>query len=99
MTFFTHITLVSISYNSCYDHHSKLVQMTSWAGSPSYREKALMRCQQAHRLLGDAIKREFTDWIDKLQLELMFNTNTALQKFAIRRHFQRPDWIQSNLDG
>lgn len=73
--------------------------MTSWAGSPSYREKALVRCQQAHRLLGDAIKREFTEWIDKLQLELTFNTNTALQKFAVRRHFQRPDWIQSNLDG
>ena len=75
------------------------MQTTSWAGSASYREKALVRCQQAHRLLGESIKREFADWIDKLQLELAFNTNAALHKFAIRRHFQRPDWIQSNLDG
>lgn len=77
----------------------KLVHMTSWAGSPSYREKALLRCQQAHRLLGEAIKKEFADWIDKLHLEIAFNTNTALHKMAVRRHFKRPDWIQCNLDG
>ncbi|XP_046645953.1 uncharacterized protein LOC124336259 [Daphnia pulicaria] len=81
------------------DKIAKLVQMTSWAGSPSYREKALLRCQQAHRLLGEAIKKEFADWIDKLHLEVAFNTSTALHKSAIRRHFKRPDWIQCNLDG
>ena len=77
----------------------QLVHMTSWAGSPSYREKALLRCQQAHRLLGEAIKKEFADWIDKLHLEIAFNTNTALHKMAVRRHFKRHDWIQTNLDG
>ena len=71
----------------------QLVHMTSWAGSPSYREKALLRCQQAHRLLGEAIKKEFADWIDKLHLEIAFNTNTALHKMAVRRHFKRHDWI------
>lgn len=73
--------------------------MTSWAGSPSYREKALLRCQQAHRLLGEAIKKEHADWIEKIQVELAFHTNAALHKFAVRRHFKRPDWIQCNLDG
>lgn len=71
--------------------------MTSWAGSPSYREKALLRCQQAHRLLGEAIKKEHVDWIDKVHVELAFNMNAGLHKFAVRRHFKRPDWIQCNL--
>lgn len=73
--------------------------MTSWAGSPSYREKALLRCQQAHRLLGEAIKKEHVDWIDRVHVELAFNMNVGLHKFAVRRHFKRPDWIQCNLDG
>ena len=71
----------------------------SWAGSASYREKALHRCQQAHRMLGEAIKGEFGEWCERLHMELMYDTNQALQKFAVRRHFQRPDWIQTNLDG
>ena len=76
----------------------KLIQMTSWAGTLSYCEKALSRCQLAHRVLGEAIKREYIEWIDKLQLDLVYNANVALQKFAVRRHYQRPDWIQCNLD-
>ncbi|XP_057368389.1 uncharacterized protein LOC130689450 [Daphnia carinata] len=81
------------------DKIAKLVQMASWAGSPSYREKALLRCQQAHRLLGEAIKKEHLDWIDKVHVEIAFNMNASLHKFAVRRHFKRPDWIQCNLDG
>lgn len=77
----------------------QLVQMTSWAGSLSYGEKALSRCQLAHKLLGDSIKREFNEWAEKLRLDLAYNANVALQKFAVRRHYQRPDWIQCNLDG
>ena len=78
---------------------ARLVQATSWAGSLSYCDKALGRCQLAHRLLGDSIKREFTEWTDKLRLDMSYSVSVALQKFAVRRHYQRPDWIQCNLDG
>lgn len=81
------------------DKIAKYVRMIGWAGSRIYRDKALTRCQLAHRLLGESIKREYAEWTEKLQLEQAYNVNAALQKFAARRHFQRAEWIQSNLDG
>ena len=50
-------------------------------------------------MLGEAIRSEFSEWCERLHVELMYDTNQAMQKFAVRRHFQRPDWIQANLDG
>merc|ERR1712071_153835 len=70
----------------------------SWAGSGAFQDKSLRRCQQGNRLLTDAIRKQFSEWCFKLQEEVLFNPNSALHKFVIRRHFERPDWIQPNLD-
>ena len=76
----------------------QVMDSVSWAGSCNFQEKYLQRCQQGHRLLTDAIRNQFNEWCFKLQDEVLYNTNAALHKFVIRRHVERPDWIQPNLD-
>jgi len=101
-TMTTHYTRMAVSAQRArgnIDHIARLIHLAGWAGSCSFQDKALHRCQQGHRLLGDFIRKEFAEWCLKLQEDVIFNTNAALQKMVIRRHIQRPDWIQPNLEG
>jgi len=101
-TLTTHSSRVAVSAQRArgyVDKIAKYVRQVGWAGSRIYRDKALTRCQLAHRLLGESIKREYSEWTEKLQMEQAYNVNAAMLKFAARRHFQRAEWIQSNLDG
>lgn len=76
----------------------QLVYLLDWAGSSTYRKKALQRCHTIHTRLTEMMKREFVEWSERLDQDFSYAVQCARPKFVICRHFVRPDWIQPNLD-